>query len=74
MYSLLMLPLVIANTALVVWLARNWYQNRDWVLLVTLIPMIALPYDTGMVALGSVGYVLRLAREPSPDRLGQGFS
>ena len=53
MYSLLMLPLVIANSLLVVWLARSWYRHRDWLLLVTLLPMIALPYDTAIVALGS---------------------
>ena len=53
MYSLLMLPLVIANTLLVIWLARSWYRNRDWLLLVILLLMIALPYDTGIVMLGS---------------------
>ena len=53
MYSLLMLPLVIANTLLVVWLARSWYRNRDRLLLVTLLLVIALPYDTGIVGLGS---------------------
>ena len=67
MYSLLMLPLVIANTLLVVWLARSWYRNRDWLLLVTLLPMIALPYDTGIVALGSTigqGDLLRVLSAP----------
>jgi len=48
-----MVPLVIANVVLVVWLARSWFRHRDWVLLVTLLPMLALPYDTGIVALGS---------------------
>jgi hypothetical protein len=67
MYSLLMLPLVIANTGLVVWLARSGYQNRDWLLLVTLSLMIALPYDTGIVALGSTigeGDLLRMLSAP----------
>ncbi len=53
MYSLLMLPLVIANTLLVVWLARSGFRHRDWVLFLTLVLMIALPYDTAIVALGS---------------------
>jgi hypothetical protein len=69
MYSLSMLPLVIANTLLVVWLARSWYRNRDWLLLVTLIPMIALPYDTGIVALGSTIGQGDLLRELSAPRL-----
>jgi hypothetical protein len=67
MYSLSMLPLVIANTLLVVWLVRSWTRNRDWLLLVTLIPMIALPYDTGIVALGSTigqGDLLRMLSAP----------
>ena len=67
MYSLLMLPLVIANTLLVVWLARSWYRYRDWLLLFTLLPMIALPYDTGIVALGSAigqGDLLRALSAP----------
>jgi hypothetical protein len=67
MYSLLMLPLVIANTFLVVWLARSWYRQRDWLLLVTLVPMMALPYDTGIVALGSTigqGDLLRMLSAP----------
>jgi hypothetical protein len=67
MYSLLMLPLVIANTLLVVWLARSWYRNRDWLLLVTLFLVIALPYDTGIVGLGSTigqGDLLRMLSAP----------
>ncbi len=67
MYSLLLLPLVIANTLLVVWLARSWYRQRDWLLLATLLPMIALPYDTGIVALGSTlgeGELLRMLSAP----------
>lgn len=67
MYSLLMLPLVIANTLLVAWLARSWYRHRDWLLLVTLLPMIALPYDTAIVALGSTigqGDLLRALSAP----------
>jgi hypothetical protein len=69
MYSLLMLPLVIANTALVVWLARSWYQHRDWLLLVTLLPMIALPYDTAIVGLGSTLGEGELLRKLSAPRL-----
>ena len=53
MYSLLLLPLVIANTLLVIWLAGSWYRRRDWLLLITLLPTIMLPYDTAIVALGS---------------------
>jgi len=53
MYSLLMLPLVIANTLLVVWLARSGFRYRDWLLFLTLLLMVALPYDTGIVMLGS---------------------
>ncbi len=53
MYSLLMLPLVIANTVLVVWLARTGIRNRDRVVYLTLLMVIALPYDTGIVMLGS---------------------
>lgn len=53
MYSLLMLPLVIVNTLLVVWLARSAFRYRDWLLFLTLLLMVALPYDTGIVALGS---------------------
>ncbi len=67
MYSLLMLPLVIANTFLVIWLARSGYRNRDWLLFVTLLMMIALPYDTGIVMLGSTigqGDLLRLLSAP----------
>lgn len=67
MYSLSMLPLVIVNTLLVVWLVRSWAQNRDWLLLVTLLPMIALPYDTGIVMLGSTlgqGDLLRMLSAP----------
>ena len=67
MYSLLILPLVIANTLLVVWLARSGYQNRDWLLFVTLLMMIALPYDTGIVMLGGTigqGDLLRLLSAP----------
>jgi hypothetical protein len=67
MYSLIVLPLVIANTLLVIWLARSWYRGRDWVLFVTLLPMLALPYDTGMVALGSTigeGDLLRVLSMP----------
>ena len=54
MYSLIMLPLVIANVMLVVWLARSWLQDFDWLLLVTLVMMIALPYDVTIVMLGGV--------------------
>jgi hypothetical protein len=67
MYSLLMLPLVIANTLLAIWLARSWYRHRDWLLLVTLLPMIALPYDTGIVMLGGTigeGDLLRALSAP----------
>jgi hypothetical protein len=53
MYSLLMLPLVIANTLLLVWLARSGFRYRDWLLFLTLLLIIALPYDTGLVMLGS---------------------
>jgi hypothetical protein len=53
MYSLLMLPLVIANTLLVVWLARSGFRYRDWLLVLTLMLIAALPYDTGIVMLGS---------------------
>lgn len=67
MYSLVMLPLVIANTMLVVWLLRRWLATRDWVLLLTLIMMIALPYDTAVVMLGGVigaGELLRHLNVP----------
>jgi hypothetical protein len=69
MYSLLMLPLVIANTFLVIWLARNWLKNRDWVLLVTLILMIVLPYDVAIVMLGSTIGEGDLLRSLSAPRL-----
>lgn len=72
MYSLLMLPLVIANTLLVVWLARSWLRHRDWLLLATLILMIALPYDTAIVALGSTLGEGELLRGLSAPRLGCG--
>ena len=67
MYSLLMLPLVIANTLLVIWLARSWSQHRDWLLLATLLIMIMLPYDTGIVMLGKTigeGDLLRMLSAP----------
>ncbi len=67
MYSLLMLPLVIANTLLVVWLARSGFRYRDWLLFLTLLLMVALPYDTGIVALGSTigqGDLLRALSVP----------
>jgi hypothetical protein len=69
MYSLLMLPLVIGNICLVIWLARSWLRQRDWVLLVTLLPMLALPYDTGVVALGSTLGEGDLLRRLSMPRL-----
>lgn len=69
MYSLLLLPLVVANTLLVVWLARSWLRHRDWLLLVTLLPMIALPYDTAIVALGSTLGEGELLRGLSAPRL-----
>ena len=72
MYSLLLLPLVIANTLLVIWLARSWYQNRDWLLLITVLPAIALPYDTAIVALGSSigqGDLLRALNAPRLNSL-----
>jgi hypothetical protein len=56
MYSLLLLPLVIANTVLVVWLARSTLRYRDWVLVLTLVLVVMLPYDTAIVMLGgSIG-------------------
>ena len=72
MYSALLLPLVIANTLLVIWLARSWYRTRDWLLLITLLPVIALPYDTGIVALGSTigqGDMLRALSAPRLNSL-----
>jgi hypothetical protein len=72
MYSLAMLPLVIANTLLVIWLARSGYRNRDWLLLITLLPLIALAYDTGIVALGSTigqGDLLRALSAPRLNAL-----
>ena len=72
MYSLLMLPLIIANTLLVVWLARSGYRQRDWLLLITLLPVMALPYDTAIVALGSTlgqGDLLRALSAPRLNSL-----
>ena len=46
-----MLPLVIANTLLVVWLVRSGFRYRDWLLFLTLMLIAALPYDTGIVML-----------------------
>jgi len=69
MYSLLMLPLVIANTLLLVWLARSGFRHRDWVLFVTLVLMIALPYDTAIVALGSTLGQGELLQKLSAPRL-----
>jgi hypothetical protein len=67
MYSLLMLPLVIANTLLVVWLARSGFRYRDWLLFLTLLLLVALPYDTGIVMLGSTigqGDLLQMMSAP----------
>ena len=67
MYSLLMLPLVIANTFLVVWLARSGFRYSDWLLFLTLLLMVALPYDTGIVMLGGTigqGDLLRALSVP----------
>ena len=67
MYSLLMLPLVIANTLLVVWLARSGFRYRDWLLFLTLLLIVALPYDTGIVMLGSTigqGDLLQMLSAP----------
>lgn len=72
MYSLLMLPLVVANTLLVIWLARAWYRHRDWLLLMTLLPAMALPYDTAIVMLGSSigeGDLLRVLSAPRLNSL-----
>jgi hypothetical protein len=72
MYSLLLLPLVIANTLLVIWLAGSWYRRRDWLLLITLLPTIMLPYDTAIVALGSTigqGDLLRALSAPRLNSL-----
>jgi hypothetical protein len=67
MWSWLMVPLVVANTLVLVWLLRHWARERDGLLLTAALPLLMLPYDTGLVALGhtiGAGELLRLLSIP----------
>lgn len=67
MYSLLMLPLVAGNLALLAWVLRCWARSRDPLWLVLLVPLVMLPYDTALVALGGtlgIGDTLRILSIP----------
>lgn len=69
MWSWLMVPLVVANTLVLAWLLRHWAREHDGLLLTAALPLLMLPYDTGLVALGHTIGQGELLRQLSIPRM-----